>query len=81
MPRYSKPKPTISDGERDSLSICETSEGRHPAQVSGLFQNDPAFEEFREILRQQREEDYQQRPIFVLDVTGDGGMAERCLST
>ena len=31
-----------------------------PAQVSGMFQDDPTFEEFCDILRQQRAADYQQ---------------------
>ena len=32
--------------------------GSPPAQVSGIFQDDPTFEEFRKILREQREADY-----------------------
>jgi hypothetical protein len=35
-------------------------EGLHPSQVSGMFQDDPTFEEFCDILRQQRAADYQQ---------------------
>jgi hypothetical protein len=31
-------------------------EGSHPRQVSGMFKDDPAFDEFLEILREQREE-------------------------
>src|SRR5213079_2917634 len=38
--------------------VIAASDGRHPAQVSGSFQNDPTFEAFRKILREQREEDY-----------------------
>lgn len=33
---------------------------RHPSAVSGMFRNDPLFEEFLEILREMREEDYTQ---------------------
>jgi len=35
-------------------------EGLQPSQVSGMFQDDPTFEEFCDILRQQRAADYQQ---------------------
>jgi hypothetical protein len=58
MPRKRKPKPTTTPGKLDSHYIYRPPEGSHPSQVSGLFKDDPAFEEFREILRQQREEDY-----------------------
>jgi len=34
--------------------------GGDPARVSGMFANDPAFEEFRQILREQREDDLRQ---------------------
>lgn len=33
---------------------------RHPGTVSGVFKNDPLFEEFLEIMREMREEDYAQ---------------------
>jgi hypothetical protein len=42
-------------GDQD---VCFAADGSHPAQVSGLFQNDPTFADFRKILREQREEDY-----------------------
>ena len=58
MPRKRKPKPTTTPGKLDSHYIYQPPEGSHPSQVSGIFKDDPAFEEFREILRQQREEDY-----------------------
>jgi len=33
---------------------------KHPSVVSGMFRNDPLFDEFLEILRENREEDYAQ---------------------
>jgi len=33
---------------------------KHPSAVSGMFRNDPLFDEFLEILRENREEDYAQ---------------------
>jgi len=53
--RKTKPK-TIN--KLDSRSIYWALDGSHPSQVSGIFKGDATFEEFREILRQQREEDY-----------------------
>src|SRR5437867_10083011 len=50
------PRDRPSKSKLDDLQV--TSDGRHPAQVSGLFQDDPTFEDFRKILREQREEDY-----------------------
>ena len=35
-------------------------EGSHPSKVSGMFKDDPTFDEFLEILHEQREEDYRQ---------------------
>jgi hypothetical protein len=37
----------------------------HPSQVSGMFQDDPTFEELCEILRQQREEDLEQTKAII----------------
>jgi hypothetical protein len=47
-------------GKHKAPEICGVPEGLHPSQVSGMFQDDPTFEEFCEILRQQRTADYQQ---------------------
>ena len=46
--------------KRKVPEVCGLPEGLHPSQVSGMFQDDPTFEEFCEILRQQRAADYQQ---------------------
>jgi hypothetical protein len=35
-------------------------DGVHPAEVSGLFRNDPTFDEFRKILTEQREQENRQ---------------------
>ena len=47
-------------GKHKVPEVCEVPEGLHPSQVSGMFQDDPTFEEFCEILRQQHAADYQQ---------------------
>ena len=47
-------------GKHKAPQVCGVPEGLHPSQVSGMFQDDPIFEEFCEILRQQRAADYQQ---------------------
>ena len=57
MSRKRKTKPKISS-KLDSRSVHWAPDGSHPSQVSGIFKGDVTFEEFREILRQQREEDY-----------------------
>jgi len=44
----------------DSRSVHWASDGSRPSQVSGIFKDDATFEEFREILQQQREEDYRE---------------------
>jgi hypothetical protein len=59
MPRQKKPKTTITNDKLDDRHVRWAPEGSHPSQVSGMFKNDPTFGEFRKILRQQREEDYQ----------------------
>jgi hypothetical protein len=42
-------------------NVYFAAEGTHPSQVSGIFKDDPAYAEFLEILREQREEDYRRR--------------------
>ncbi len=49
---------TTTSGTLDERYVFWAPAERHPSQVSGLFQDDPTFEEFRAILRQQRAEDY-----------------------
>jgi hypothetical protein len=53
-----KRKTTGRTGKTRLHGLHVPANGRHPAQVSGLFQNDPTFEDFRKILREQREEDF-----------------------
>ena len=60
MPRQKKSPTTIPNGRLDDRYVRWAPKGSHPSQVSGLFKDDPTFEEFREILRQQREDDYRQ---------------------
>ena len=50
----------MTNGKLDGGSVRWAPKGSHPSQVSGMFQNDPTFAEFRNILHQQREEDYRQ---------------------
>jgi hypothetical protein len=56
--RSSKTSPKL--GKHHIPEVCGVPEGLHPSQVSGMFRDDPTFEEFCEILRQQRAVDYQQ---------------------
>jgi hypothetical protein len=58
-PHKSSKKTTTTD-ERKTPKVCWEPEGHHPSQASGIFKDDPTFEEFRDILRRQRAEDYQQ---------------------
>ncbi len=60
MSRQRKSQTTITNGRLDDRYVRWAPKGSHPSQVSGLFKDDPTFEEFREILRQQREDDYRQ---------------------
>jgi hypothetical protein len=53
-----KRKPTVHKGKSKLDGVPVTGNGKHPARVSGLFRNDPTFEDFRKILGEQREEDY-----------------------
>ena len=56
-------------------------EGLHPSQVSGMFQDDPTFEEFCEILRQQRAADYQQAQEDVDAIVRKEEENRRCSSS
>jgi hypothetical protein len=60
MSQQKKPQTTITNGHLDDHYVRWAPKGSHPSQVSGLFKDDPTFAEFREILRQQREDDYQE---------------------
>ena len=57
MSQQKKPKPPTIKGKRDGHNKRRVTLDNHPSQMSGMFKDDPTFEEFREILRQQREED------------------------
>jgi hypothetical protein len=53
----SKRKATVRTGKSKLDGVHVAGNGKHPARVSGLFRNDPTFEDFRKILREQREQD------------------------
>ncbi len=53
----SKRKPTVRTRKSKLDGVHVARNGKHPARVSGLFRNDPTFEDFRKILGEQREED------------------------
>jgi len=58
MAKQRKSKTTTTSGKLDAPYVFWAPAESHPSQVSGLFQEDPTFEEFCAILRQQRAEDY-----------------------
>ena len=58
MAKQRKSNTTTTSGTLDERYVLWAPKERHPSQVSGLFQDDPTFDEFRAILRQQRAEDY-----------------------
>ena len=58
MAKQRKSKTTTTSGQLDTPYVFWAPTESHPSQVSGLFQDDPTFEEFCAILRQQRAEDY-----------------------
>jgi hypothetical protein len=60
MDLHKSSKKTTTTDERKAPKVCWRPEGHHPSQVSGIFKDDPTFEEFRDILCRQRAEDYQQ---------------------
>ena len=60
MCAYESSKTSTRPGKPRTPGVCGIPEGVHPSQVSGMFQDDPTFEEFCDILRQQRAADYQQ---------------------
>ena len=68
-------------GKRKVPEVYEVPEGLHPSQVSGIFQDDPTFEEFCEILRQQRAADYQQAQEDIDAMVRKEAEAKRCSSS
>jgi hypothetical protein len=67
--------------KRKVPEVWEAPEGLHPSQVSGMFQDDPTFEEFCEILQQQRAADYQQAQEDVNAMVRKEEEAKRCSSS
>jgi len=68
-------------GKRKVPAVYEVPEGSHPSQVSGMFQDDPTFEEFCEILRQQRTADYRQAQEDVDAIVRKEEESRRCSSS
>jgi hypothetical protein len=60
MPQRKKPKHLARKDtlEESQFRLRLAANGSHPAEVSGMFQDDPTFEDFRNILHEQREADY-----------------------
>ena len=58
MSRRKKPKRPAAKEGPDEGRFSSAANGSDPAQVSGMFADDPTFEDFRKILRAQRESDY-----------------------
>lgn len=80
MSQKRKPK-TTTNGKSDNRYIHWVPEGSQPSQVSGIFKDDPTFEEFCEILQQQREEDYQQANEEIEAMIRKEKEAKRCSSS
>jgi len=74
-------KTSTRPGKHKAPEVCEVPEGLHPSQVSGIFQDDPTFEEFCEILRQQRAADYQQAQENVDAMVRKEEETKRCSSS
>jgi len=68
-------------GKHKAPEVWGVPEGLHPSQVSGMFQDDPTFEEFCEILRQQRAADYQQAQEDVDAMVRKEEETKRCSSS
>ena len=81
MSRQRKSYTTTTNGPLDDRSVRWAPKGSHPSQVSGLFKDDPTFEEFREILRQQREDDYRQADEEIDAMIRKEEEAQRCSSS
>jgi hypothetical protein len=81
MSRQKQLKTRTTKGKLDSRSVHWTPEGSHPSQVSGMFEADPTFKEFCEILRQQREEDYRRANEAIDAIIDEEEEAKGCLSS
>ena len=80
MPRQRK-APTPTHRTPDDRHVRWAPAESHPSQVSGLFADDPTFEEFCEIVRQQREEDSQRASEDIAAVIRQAEEAKRCASS
>ena len=58
MAKQRKSKTVTASGKLDASYVFWAPTESHPSQVSGLFHDDPTFEEFCAILRQRRAVDY-----------------------
>jgi hypothetical protein len=51
--------PARFPGENVEIDVIESSDPHHPAlEIAGMFSNDPTFDEFLEILAENRRQDY-----------------------
>lgn len=76
-----KSQTKIMNARLDNRYVRWAPKGSHPSQVSGLFKDDPTFEEFREILRQQREGDYRQADEEIDAMIRKEEEVQRCSSS
>lgn len=81
MASHKSSKTSTRSGKHKSPEVPGVPEGLHPSQVSGMFQDDPTFEEFCEILRQQRAADYQQAQEDVDAMVRKEKETKRCSSS
>jgi hypothetical protein len=81
MCSHKSSKTSTRPGKHKAPEVCGVPEGLHPSQVSGMFQDDPTFEEFCESLRQQRAADYQQAQEDVDAMVRKEEETKRCSSS
>ncbi|HEV8061971.1 MAG TPA: hypothetical protein VGP68_18985, partial [Gemmataceae bacterium] len=73
QPRNPKKKTQKQKLREQGLQAAEN--GSHPADVSGIFQDDPTFVDFRRILVEQRIADYRQAKEEIQPPPGQEGAA------
>jgi len=81
MAKQRKSKTTTASGKLDARYVFWASTESHPSQVSGLFQDDPTFDEFCAILCQQRAEDYRRVNDAIDAMMRKEEEAKQCLSS
>ena len=81
MPRQRKSTTPVISVSLDDRSVRWATEDSHPSQVSGLLKRDPTFQEFRKLLHQQRQEDYQQAREAPVAILRKKRKTTRCLSS